>query len=82
MRLTCPNADQTQKLFNLLGFSILIELRVTQCERDVVEYRATGHQIEVLKDHADAAAHDAQICVGKRREVRAVDDNIARGRPL
>ena len=55
---------------------------MTQCERDVVEYRATGHQIEVLKDHADAAAHDAQIGVGKRREVRAVDDNIARGRTL
>ena len=55
---------------------------MSQRECDVVEYRAAGHQIEVLKDHADTAANDAEIGVGKRCEVRAVNDDIARGRAL
>src|SRR5438105_1195086 len=46
-------------------------------ERDVLEHRARRDQFEILKDEADPAAIFLHLCAPQRRQIVAVDDDLA-----
>ncbi len=50
--------------------------RHAQRQGDVVEHRLGGQQVEMLEDHADAAAQRDQSVVVQRADVHAVDEHL------
>ena len=66
-------ADELEKRLDLFADDVLGRADELERERDVVVDRAGAQQVEVLEDHADAAAAFAQLVFGELGEVLAVD---------
>ena len=75
-------ADELQKLHRALFCRRLRRPGKLQREQDVSEDRALLQQIEVLKDHADAAARPQQLLLGKRGQLLSVQHDLTGGRRL
>ena len=75
-------ADHVEQLLGALVGLFLGHARELQGEADVGEGVALHEQVEALEYHADLASRGAQLLVGERGHVRAVDCDGAAGGPL
>ena len=75
-------ADELEKRLDLFADDVLGRADELERERDVVVDRAGAQQVEVLEDHADAAAAFAQLVFGELGEVLAVDRDGAFARAV
>ena len=75
-------ADELEKRLDLFADDVLGRADELERERDVVVDRAGAQQVEVLEDHADAAAAFAQLVFGELGEILAVDRDGAFARAV